>query len=335
MGTRADFYVGIGAEARWLGSHAMDSHPDCLPQGLFAAASPEAWEAAVTAFLTENGRLAALGWHWPWRSSRGSDYAYTFHEGRCILSQSNDIFMTWDGADLAPTDVVYDMPEDMVAASWGTGADAEARWSYAIRGHNLSRTAPLQTAILGTVAQRLAVCLFQLIQPEGAAEPGYPGAGTTERFQHCYQITSMLEVFVRDYPTPFVPAEGVSDAICAVLKKMVELKIGQVCASERDSEVALDVPHPKVDGGKFECGFQRPQGSPEALAYARTLLAELAETAPRIFVPCYQTLVAHWFSFGTSPFTEDEVLRLVATPEGRKTLLSAEDYPFHQVAAVF
>ena len=335
MGTRADFYVDIGANARWLGSHPRDSHPDCLPQSLFAVTTAEDWESAVTAFLAEHGRLAALGWHWPWRSSRGSDYAYTFHDGRCLLSQSNDVFLTWDGAELSPTNIAYDMPEDMVAASWGTGADAQARWGYAIRGQDLSRTVPLQTAVLGTVAQRLAVCLFHLIQPAGAAEPGYPSSGTTERFQHGYQITSMLEVLVRDHPSPFTPEEGVTEAICQVLEKMVELKIGRVCASDRDSEIELEIAHPEATEGKFQCGFQRPQGSPETLAYARTLVAELAETVPAVFVPCYQAVVAHGFSFGTGPFSDEEVLRLVATPEGRKTLLSPVDYPFHQVVAAF
>lgn len=30
MGTRADFYVGTGANAEWLGSIAYDGHPDTI-----------------------------------------------------------------------------------------------------------------------------------------------------------------------------------------------------------------------------------------------------------------------------------------------------------------
>lgn len=31
MGTRADFYVGRGTEAEWIGSIALDGYPDGIP----------------------------------------------------------------------------------------------------------------------------------------------------------------------------------------------------------------------------------------------------------------------------------------------------------------
>lgn len=45
MGTRADFYVGRGPEAEYLGSIAWDGHPEGMPSELLrSSAEPERTE---------------------------------------------------------------------------------------------------------------------------------------------------------------------------------------------------------------------------------------------------------------------------------------------------
>jgi hypothetical protein len=89
MGTRADFYLGRGKAARWLGSVAMDGYPD--GEAFVAvkdAAAPEEWRAKVAALLA-GGRYATvpeMGWPWPWSNSRLTDYAYAFDGGKVYAS---------------------------------------------------------------------------------------------------------------------------------------------------------------------------------------------------------------------------------------------------------
>lgn len=90
MGTRADFYVGRGPEAEWLGSIAWDGYPD----GVFLAdeapeylpidvANEDAWRLAVAEFLAqrEDATLPEQGWPWPWDDSGTTDYAYALDDG--------------------------------------------------------------------------------------------------------------------------------------------------------------------------------------------------------------------------------------------------------------
>jgi hypothetical protein len=79
MGTRADFYVGRGASAEWLGSVAWDGHPETrLPE--LDGSSEEAYRTSVEAILTKERHATrpADGWPWPWEDSRTTDYAYAY-----------------------------------------------------------------------------------------------------------------------------------------------------------------------------------------------------------------------------------------------------------------
>lgn len=86
MGTRADFYVGRGEDAEWLGSIAWDGYPDGVFAGasqLFTApVSAAEWRAWVQDLLgREDGTTPELGWPWPWEDSRTTDYAYALDDG--------------------------------------------------------------------------------------------------------------------------------------------------------------------------------------------------------------------------------------------------------------
>lgn len=80
MGTRADFYSGLGESAEYLGSIAWDGYPDGLPKELRSASSDAEWRRIVLAELMARDDATAPvdGWPWPWDDSRTTDYAYTF-----------------------------------------------------------------------------------------------------------------------------------------------------------------------------------------------------------------------------------------------------------------
>ena len=79
MGTRADFYVGRGEKAEWIGSIAWDGYPDGMPDSLLAATSTEGYLQEVTDFFKERDdvTLPEDGWPWPWDDSGTTDYSYT------------------------------------------------------------------------------------------------------------------------------------------------------------------------------------------------------------------------------------------------------------------
>lgn len=97
MGTRADFYVGRGKAAEWLGSICWDGYPtgvarESYPGGLalFAAADEASYRAAVEQFFQEKGEEVsrpADGWPWPWKDSGTTDYSYAFDDGRTWMSR--------------------------------------------------------------------------------------------------------------------------------------------------------------------------------------------------------------------------------------------------------
>lgn len=107
MGTRADFYVGRGPEAEWLGSIAFDGYPGGItphleetemsfggrrrhkngewPEGahLFDASTEAEYRERVMHFFRfrTDVTLPADGWPWPWEDSGTTDYAYAFDAG--------------------------------------------------------------------------------------------------------------------------------------------------------------------------------------------------------------------------------------------------------------
>jgi hypothetical protein len=84
MGTRADFYVGRGKNAEWLGSIAWDGYPDGVPEPLLKKRTEKTYRAAVEAILStdESATRPKDGWPWPWDDSHTTDYAYAFDGGR-------------------------------------------------------------------------------------------------------------------------------------------------------------------------------------------------------------------------------------------------------------
>lgn len=86
MGTRADFYVGRGLTAEWLGSIAWDGYE--IPDSIRRAKTTANYRRAVTRFLKDrdDATFPKDGWPWPWEDSGTTDYAYAFDGVRTYAS---------------------------------------------------------------------------------------------------------------------------------------------------------------------------------------------------------------------------------------------------------
>ena len=106
MGTRADFYVGRGVNAEWLGSIAWDGNPGGIPDEIKNAEHGAQFTAAVTAFLLQrdDATQPELGWPWPWMDSRTTDYAYAFDDGKVWASGFG---RAWFDANTVQDDETY------------------------------------------------------------------------------------------------------------------------------------------------------------------------------------------------------------------------------------
>lgn len=84
MGTRADFYMGRGVDAEWLGSIAWDGYPQGIAKGILEATAAQVFKHEVEAFLKcrSDTTWPHRGWPWPWEDSRTTDYAYAFDGGK-------------------------------------------------------------------------------------------------------------------------------------------------------------------------------------------------------------------------------------------------------------
>jgi hypothetical protein len=93
MGTRADFYVGKGDAAEWIGSIAWDGYRDGIGDAVLKADTEDAYRLAVAAFFAERDdvTLPGQGWPWPWKDSGTSDCSYWFFDGKVWDAQGYPI----------------------------------------------------------------------------------------------------------------------------------------------------------------------------------------------------------------------------------------------------
>lgn len=88
MGTRADFYVGEGEAAEWIGSVAYDGYPDGIPDTVLCSTGVDGYRSRVADFIRSrnHGTTPDMGWPWPWEDSRTTDFAYAFCDGKVQAS---------------------------------------------------------------------------------------------------------------------------------------------------------------------------------------------------------------------------------------------------------
>jgi hypothetical protein len=80
MPSRADFYVGRGYDAEWIGSVAWDGYPPGIPKKVLEAEDEASYRREVLNFMKRrsDGATPDGGWPWPWNDSAGTTYTYAF-----------------------------------------------------------------------------------------------------------------------------------------------------------------------------------------------------------------------------------------------------------------
>jgi hypothetical protein len=106
MGTRADFYVGRGPSAEWLGSIAWDGYRDGIPDAIILASTEADFRREVAAFLAsrDDGTTPDLGWPWPWEDSHTTDCTYSFDPVGQPLYPGADTSSVWWESHTDPND---------------------------------------------------------------------------------------------------------------------------------------------------------------------------------------------------------------------------------------
>lgn len=106
MGTRADFWLGRGADAEWLGSIQYDGHPKGLTGSLLLADDEQEYRAAVAALLADREDAlrpdSATPPKWLRLRARMIDYTYTFFYARMWASRYGSPWFDPLGADWDP-----------------------------------------------------------------------------------------------------------------------------------------------------------------------------------------------------------------------------------------
>ena len=93
MGTKADFYVGIEADAEWLGSIFNDGDVWHIPLNILIQINRIMFEEMTLDFLkSKDSVIADEGdkWNHPWSDSRLTDYTYMFdlRKEKVVMYQS-------------------------------------------------------------------------------------------------------------------------------------------------------------------------------------------------------------------------------------------------------
>jgi hypothetical protein len=86
MGTRADFYVGVGETAEWIGSVAWDGYEwaEDKSSDIAKACTESEYRDAVKKMFSgrDDASTPQTGWPWPWDNSSLTDYVYYFKDGK-------------------------------------------------------------------------------------------------------------------------------------------------------------------------------------------------------------------------------------------------------------
>ena len=88
MGTRADYYIGRGEKAEWLGATGWDGHPDSTEDSqegarMLNSKTDDQFRAGAKELLAsrDDGTTPDQGWPWPWEDSNTTDFSYAIDDG--------------------------------------------------------------------------------------------------------------------------------------------------------------------------------------------------------------------------------------------------------------
>lgn len=136
MGTRADFYVGRGESAEWLGSIAWDGYPmrPGTPAPMLAAKDRSEWDILFLRHIRSDPSFTSPehGWPWPWGDSATTDYAYTIDDGKVWVSCFGS---PWWPADRLPSgDEDWDNPPPSLSLRPAKFPDMKSRQNVKLSG---------------------------------------------------------------------------------------------------------------------------------------------------------------------------------------------------------
>jgi hypothetical protein len=184
MGTMADFYIGRGPDAEWLGSVKMDGYqwgdnPDCP---LMVAKERREFCYALTDIIADdpaNFCHPGRGWPWPWTGSHTTDCVYAFVDGRALYLTGED---KKDFPDMSKSPFWRGSPESAertrkreadLAAERAGRAPSEASFTL-----TLNFPKPFEPA----QAEQLARVLKAALLPEVASPPRPEADSDASRF---------------------------------------------------------------------------------------------------------------------------------------------------------
>lgn len=90
--TKADFYIGTGIAANWIGSIYSDGYVSGISLDILTCVNPTLYEELVVEFIkSKQGVVKTDGgkWPWLWPDSRMTDYSYMFIEDLSKVVASN------------------------------------------------------------------------------------------------------------------------------------------------------------------------------------------------------------------------------------------------------
>jgi len=115
--TKADFYVGYGKSAWWLGSIRKDGMPDRIKDDIIYSVTKAQYERRVKAMLIKktDSILPGDGWPWLWDDSKMTDFSYFYFNEKVHASFMGGILFdpisVSLGEDLKTSYIRYDDPE--------------------------------------------------------------------------------------------------------------------------------------------------------------------------------------------------------------------------------
>jgi hypothetical protein len=115
--TKADFYIGTGVAANWIGSIFNDGYVHGIPLDILICVNPTLYEELVVEFIQAmEGVVKTNGdkWPWLWPDSRMTDYSYIF-----IKNLSKVVASHYGGIMFDP--IKHLNEGDMVSADVGLG----------------------------------------------------------------------------------------------------------------------------------------------------------------------------------------------------------------------
>ncbi len=327
MGTRSDFYLNRGPAARYLGSLALDSHPEGLPDSLLEARTEADFVREVEALLSEHGIPGESGWPWPWRDSATTDYAYAFHEG-AVRVRTGSLWHDWspeEGLVEREADEALDLP-DMLGTIEAQGPRARLRHALSVAGHNVRPDwdPVLHLAIVFT--NRMARELDVLLKHPETGEPMLSWRATHASDGMLDMHRAMSEHYdsgrllreVLEMGPPDDSHRGVYEAVGEMVRHQVWLGL----MAEPDETLRVTVHHEDQSANIPLHAPRFPEATRGLLAVLRTF-CEGAELAARLVLDAWVWRLQRQAALGTEreALTEEEALALMGSAAGRMEVL--------------